>query len=368
AAAQRRGDRHGGAAVQRRPHGQGVRAALLPAGQRARPAARRRGRLAAPGRVARPRRARLAGGRGRGRARVARGRAGGRPGGGHRDREGAGLVAGGAGRRGRLQPFRRRAAARPARGADARRPRCGRGVPVPRRVRAGAVGPSGVRRARPPRQRPAGAPAGRARGDVGGLRSGMAVTREEALALMEEWTQSESLRKHMLAVEAAVAAYARKLGGDEVTWSVAALLHDFDYERYPIADGGQEGHPFVGVAHLRELGYPQEVLDAILGHADFSGVPRESLLAKVLYACDEITGLITAAVLVRPDKDIRNLELDSVKRKFKDKAFARGVTRDDVRRGAEELGVDLWEHVGFVLEAMKANAEALGLDGRLAAA
>lgn len=194
----------------------------------------------------------------------------------------------------------------------------------------------------------------------------MAVTREEALALMEEWTQSESLRKHMLAVEAAVAAYARKLGGDEETWSVAALLHDFDYERYPIADGGQEGHPFVGVAHLRELGYPQEVLDAILGHADFSGVPRESLLAKVLYACDEITGLITAAVLVRPDKDIANLELASVRKKFKDKAFARGVNRDDVRRGAEELGVDLWEHVQFVLDAMKANASALGLDGRLA--
>lgn len=196
----------------------------------------------------------------------------------------------------------------------------------------------------------------------------MAVSREEALALMEEWTQGESLRKHMLAVETAVRAYARKLGGDEELWSVAALLHDFDYERHPIADDRQQGHPFVGVAHLRELGYPQEVLDAILGHADFSGVPRESLLAKVLYACDEITGLITAAVLVRPDKDIRNLELDSVKRKFKDKAFARGVNRDDVRRGAEELGVDLWEHVGFVLEAMKANAEALGLDGRLAAA
>jgi len=194
----------------------------------------------------------------------------------------------------------------------------------------------------------------------------MAVSRTEALALMEEWTQSESLRKHMLAVEAAVLAYARRYGADEETWAVAALLHDFDYERYPIADDAQAGHPFVGVAHLRELGYPEEVLDAILGHADFSGVPRESRLAKVLYACDEITGLITAAVLVRPDKDIANLELKSLKKKFKDKAFARGVNRDDVRRGAEELGVDLWEHVQFVLDAMKANAAALGLDGRLA--
>ncbi len=180
---------------------------------------------------------------------------------------------------------------------------------------------------------------------------------------MEEWTQSESLRKHMLAVEAAVVAYAERNGGEVETWAVAALLHDFDYERHPLADGGEGGHPYVGVAHLRELGYPAEVLDAILGHADFTGVERESMLAKVLYACDEITGLITAAVLVRPDKDIANLELKSIKKKFKDKAFARGVNRDDVRRGAEELGVDLWEHVEFVLAAMQARSAELGLDG-----
>ncbi len=194
----------------------------------------------------------------------------------------------------------------------------------------------------------------------------MELSREAALALMEEWTQSESLRKHMLAVEAAVVAYARRSGADEELWAVAALLHDFDYERHPIAERERDGHPFVGVAHLEELGYPREVLDAILGHADFSGVARETLLAKVLYACDEITGLITAAVLVRPDKDIANLELSSLKKKFKDKAFARGVNREDVRRGAEELGVDLWEHVQFVLDAMRSNAAALGLDGRLA--
>ena len=171
-----------------------------------------------------------------------------------------------------------------------------------------------------------------------------------------------------MAVEAAVAAYARRYGEDEELWSVAALLHDFDYERHPIAEGERDGHPFVGVAHLEELGYPREVLDAILGHADFSGVARETLLAKVLYACDEITGLITAAVLVRPDKDIANLELSSLKKKFKDKAFARGVDREDVKRGAEELGVDLWDHVQFVLEAMQARAEELGLAGEPAQA
>lgn len=194
----------------------------------------------------------------------------------------------------------------------------------------------------------------------------MRPTRETALKLMEEWTQSESLRKHMLAVEAAVVAYAKRHGEDEETWAVAALLHDFDYERHPLAEDGMGGHPYVGVAHLKELGYPDLITVAILGHADFTGVKRESLLAKVLFACDEITGLITAAVLVRPDKDIANLELKSIKKKFKDKAFARGVNRDDVRQGAEELGVDLWEHVGFVLEAMQARAADLGLDGSLA--
>ncbi|MEM7736746.1 MAG: HD domain-containing protein [Deinococcota bacterium] len=193
----------------------------------------------------------------------------------------------------------------------------------------------------------------------------MELDRQAALELMESWTASESLRKHMLSVETAMVAYAQKYGEDETKWAVTGLLHDFDYEKHP--DIGPDGHPFVGVAHLRELGYPDDVLDAILGHADFSGVPRESLMAKVLYASDEITGLITAAVLVRPDKDIANQKIKSLKKKFKDKAFARGVNREDVTRGAEELGVDLWEHIGFVLEAMQNNAEALELDGRLAA-
>jgi len=194
----------------------------------------------------------------------------------------------------------------------------------------------------------------------------MTPTRDEAYSLMTEWTESESLRKHMLAVETATRAYARKFGEDEERWAVAALLHDFDYEKHPNMDG-DNGHPFVGVRHLRGLGYPDDILNAILGHADFSGVPRETLMAKALYACDEITGLITAAVLVRPDKNIANQTLKSLKKKFKDKAFARGVNRDDVRRGAEELGVELWEHIEFVLGAMQADAEKLGLDGRLAA-
>lgn len=192
----------------------------------------------------------------------------------------------------------------------------------------------------------------------------MKVNRDDAYALMTAWTESESLRKHMLAVEVATVAYAKKYGEDEELWAVAALLHDFDYEKHP--DIGPEGHPFVGVKYLKELGYPEIVLDAILGHADFSGVKRETLLAKSIYACDEITGLITAAVLVRPDKDIANQTLKSLKKKFKDKAFARGVAREDVLRGAEELGVELWEHVAFILEAMQAEAELLGLDGRLA--
>lgn len=192
------------------------------------------------------------------------------------------------------------------------------------------------------------------------------VDRNEALALMEEWTASESLRKHMLAVEAAVVRYAREYGEDEELWAAAALLHDFDYERYPNPDRDDSGHPFVGVAELRRRGYPEVLLDAILGHADYSGVPRESLLAKTLFACDEVTGLITASVLVRPDKDIAQLGLKSVKKKLKDKAFARGVNRDDVRTGAEDLGVDLDQHLQNVIDAMAERASALGLDGSAA--
>ncbi len=185
--------------------------------------------------------------------------------------------------------------------------------------------------------------------------------RDQAWTLMTEWTPSESLRRHMLAVEAAVAAYAERDGEDVDLWSATGLLHDFDYEAHPTL--GPDGHPFVGVAYLREAGWPSELTEAILGHADHTGTPRTTRLAKVLYACDEITGLITAAVLVRPDKDIANQTVKSLKKKFKDKAFAKGVHREDVTRGAEELGVDLWEHVAFVLEAMQRRADVLGLDG-----
>lgn len=186
--------------------------------------------------------------------------------------------------------------------------------------------------------------------------------RDKALELMQEWTESESLRKHMLAVETAVTAYARRDGEDEDLWAATALLHDFDYEKHP--ELGMDGHPGVGVAHLRANGWPEEMCVAILGHAgDALGVARETPLAKTLFACDEITGLITASVLVRPDKDIRQLGMSSLKKKYKSKAFAAGVNRADVEQGASELGVDLWEHVAFVLEAMQADAEKLGLAG-----
>ena len=192
----------------------------------------------------------------------------------------------------------------------------------------------------------------------------MNVSRDKAYTLMTEWTRSDSLRKHMLAVESATAAYARHFDENEELWRVTALLHDFDYEKHP--EPNQTGHPYVGVAYLKEQGYPDLITDAIMGHADYTGVARESLLAKTLYACDEITGLITAAVLVRPDKDIRNQTIKSLKKKFKDKAFAKGVKREDVERGAREMGLELWDHVAFVLAAMQRDAETLELDGRLA--
>lgn len=178
---------------------------------------------------------------------------------------------------------------------------------------------------------------------------------EDALALMKRWTPSESLQKHMLAVETAMRAYARKYGEPEEKWAITAILHDFDYEKFP------ETHPYKGVEMLREMGYPEDVLEAILGHADVPEHPRNTLMAKVLFAVDELVGLITAAVYVRPDKSIQSLELDSLKKKFKDKAFAARVDREGIRRGAQELGVDLDEHMAFVLEAMKADAKRLGL-------
>ncbi len=184
-------------------------------------------------------------------------------------------------------------------------------------------------------------------------------TREEAWQLLCEWTQSENLRKHALAVEACVRAYARKFSADEELWGVTALLHDFDYERHPNAPD----HPTEGSKVLRARGYPEEIVQAILSHADYMGVPRVTPLQKTLYACDELAGFITAVALVRPNKSLLEVEVKSVTKKFKDKAFARTVNRDDIFRGAEALGVPLEEHVAFCLEAMKAVAAELGLSG-----
>ncbi|AWR86053.1 HD domain-containing protein [Meiothermus taiwanensis] len=178
---------------------------------------------------------------------------------------------------------------------------------------------------------------------------------EDALALMKRFTPSESLQKHMMAVETAMRAYARKYGQPEEKWAITGILHDFDYERFP------EEHPYKGVEMLREMGYPEDVLEAILGHVDSPQHPRTSLMSKALFAVDELVGLITAAVYVRPDKRIQSLELPSLKKKFKDKAFAAKVDREGIVRGAQELGVDLDEHMAFVLEAMKADAARLGL-------
>jgi putative nucleotidyltransferase with HDIG domain len=188
--------------------------------------------------------------------------------------------------------------------------------------------------------------------------------RADAWNLLCEYTQSESLRKHALAVEACVRAYARKLGGDEEIWALAGLLHDFDYERWPNAEHhpAQE-HPYAGSLILRERGYPEEVITAILGHASYSGVPRVLPLDKTLFACDELAGFLTACALIKPSKSIHEVEAASVKKKLKDKAFARGVNRDDVYKGAEELGVPLDEHIAFCIEALRSVAPALGLTG-----
>jgi putative nucleotidyltransferase with HDIG domain len=190
--------------------------------------------------------------------------------------------------------------------------------------------------------------------------------REDAWKLVCEYTESESLRKHMLAVEACVRAYARKLGGDEELWGLAALLHDFDYERWPNNDHAPDReHPTEGVRILREKGYSEETIRAILSHADYSGVPRQSPLEHALFACDELAGFLTACSYVRPSKSIFDLEPSSVKKRLKDKAFARGVNREDVIKGAEELGVPLDEHIAFCIAAMREQADALGLRGTL---
>jgi putative nucleotidyltransferase with HDIG domain len=187
-------------------------------------------------------------------------------------------------------------------------------------------------------------------------------SRADALALMREYTASESLQRHMLAVEAAMRAYAERLGGDPERWGLAGLMHDFDYERYPnAAHSATEEHPAEGVRVLRARGYPEDVLEAILGHANYSGVPRVTPMAKALFAVDELTGLITATALVKPSRSVRDVDAKGVRKRMKDKAFARGVNREDVVRGAEELGVDLDEHIAFVIGAMQARAEELGL-------
>jgi predicted hydrolase (HD superfamily) len=187
------------------------------------------------------------------------------------------------------------------------------------------------------------------------------LNRDAALALMQEWTGNENLRKHMLAVEAAVRYYARRFGEDEIDWGVVALLHDFDYDRYPSLDD----HPFRGVEHLRAIGYPEWVLRAILSHADHTGTPRASRLEHTLFACDEMAGFVTAAALVRPSKSVLDLEASSVVKRMKDKAFARAVSRDDLRKGAEALGLALDQHISNVIAGMREQADALGLRGTL---
>ncbi|MEK7403449.1 MAG: HD domain-containing protein [Gemmatimonadota bacterium] len=189
-------------------------------------------------------------------------------------------------------------------------------------------------------------------------------SRDDALALLHEYTQSDSLRKHMLAVECAMRAYATKFGEDPERWGLAGLIHDFDYEKFPNAEhSATEGHPAHGVRVLRDKGWPEDILQAILGHATYSGVARETRMAKALFAVDELTGLITATALVRPSRSVNEVEARSVRKKMKDKAFARGVNRDDVINGAQDLGVELDEHIQFVVDAMRASAESLGLAG-----
>ena len=183
------------------------------------------------------------------------------------------------------------------------------------------------------------------------------TNRDYCLSLLKEYTKSESLLKHAYAVETCVRAYAKKFNEDENYWRCAALLHDFDYEMYPT----EQEHPFKGSEILKEKGFGEEFRNSILSHANYSGVPRETLLQKTLFACDELAGFITAVTYVRPNKTIDEVEVKSVKKKLKDKAFARTVNRDDIFNGADELGVLLDEHIQFCIDAMKANKEELGL-------
>lgn len=183
------------------------------------------------------------------------------------------------------------------------------------------------------------------------------MTRDQALTLVRQHVKNENLVKHMLAVEAAMAAYAKKFGEDEECWRVAGLLHDFDWEIHPTL----EDHPSKGAAILRKEGVDEQMIQIILSHADYTGVPRDTLIKKALFACDEITGLITTVALVRPSKKLADVQLKSIKKKWKDKRFAAGVNRQDVESGAADLGVDTWDHVQFVLDAMKEISDELGL-------
>jgi len=197
----------------------------------------------------------------------------------------------------------------------------------------------------------------------------MEITREQAWALLTEYTQSPSLIKHALGVEAAMRAYANKFGEDEERWGVVGLIHDFDYERHPDMGGDKpqdEWHTYAGARILREQGWPEEIVVDVLSHADYVGVPRDTLLRKTLYAVDELTGLVAAVALVRPSKSIMDVKVSSVRKKWKDRSFAAGVNREDVEAGAAALGVELSDHIGTVLSAMQGIAAELELDGRLA--
>lgn len=190
------------------------------------------------------------------------------------------------------------------------------------------------------------------------------LSRQDALSLLHEYTPSESLRKHSLAVEACMGWYAKHFDiaeEEHLLWQLTGLLHDFDYEKYPDPEAG--GHPYKGEQILTELGYPEPLRTAIMGHALYTGVPRESLMAKTLFAVDELSGLIVAAALVRPDRSLMNLEVKSVKKKLKDKAFARGCSREDIRLGAEELGIELGEHIGNCITALRTIAADIGMAG-----